>query len=210
MRISRDGTVIVDSKNRSNLIQGTKGPLYNGKAALNNHVKRCRAVLDWGILGHCEAARSTCVFVCVCTLRALTMGSPVGALIRRVWGWTVGIFRGERGIEGKRKRKRIRAAATGEREGQGGLGSIVVSWRYYLPVHAMPLSARRQCWLAFKVSYICVRARSSLSLSLWRGARPAVIAANDVRTDEESRQWSSRGQVSPFIEVARRTFIRNR
>lgn len=47
----------------------------------------------------------------------------------------------------------------------------------------MPLSARRQCWLAFKVSYICVRARSTLSLSLLCGARLAVIAAN-VRTDE--------------------------
>lgn len=65
--------------------------------------------------------------VYVHTCGVLTMGSPVGALIRCVCGGrTVGIFRAQR--------KRGRGRESGRR-GEGvasGLGSIVASRRYYL------------------------------------------------------------------------------
>lgn len=109
------------------------------------------------------------------------MGSPVGALIWHVWGWTVGIFRGER--EGAEEW--IAAAAGRE---AGGLGSIVVSRRYYLPY------TRCLCRLADSVdsrlksrTFVCTLlsfslARGSASSNCRerrtgrRGAKPAIAA----------------------------------
>lgn len=176
------------------------------ETALNNRVKRRRAVLDWGILGHCETARGrhACPYICVCTLRALTMGSPVGVLIPAC----VRLDCGNISWRERKSRERIgKAAATGREDKQSWLYccfSAILS-----AVHAMPLSASRQCWLAFKVSY--TRVRASLSLFLARGS----VASNcrERRTDvptRRSRAGDRRGQVSPFIGAPRRTFIRNR
>lgn len=76
-------------------------------------------------------------------------------------------------------------------------------------VHAMPLSASRQCWLAFKVSYTRVRASLLLSPARSRARASAASNCRERRTDRRGA-GDCRGQVSPFIGAARRTFIRNR